>query len=514
MEYTIFPVLILVALTFVGVVTIKYLIKFLSKEWNQRRNIKIHSTMISGENSSGKLALLWSSSTDNKNSLVNDAIETFVVERFLEKLSENFIVVVHSAVCWKRTYCTYIYDLTSRTTNQKFFIQFQSYVANLVDTTKDNRPNYFAPNGIFEGDSISDGYSIAHSALIPNDHPDIVSVDGAINYALCERIQYPPEEMQDVYVNRLIRGNLGYRIHSTKQPMPFYNNELLDLSYTPINFKLLGESHQLPLSKAMPILIKMLSQGDNIGIVGSPGTGKSTLMDIIQQECHSQLLFPVVLTSSIISEWRDPARLSEAIEVIQNQSFGKTVIFFLDEAETLLGKSTDGTHTEIQTVLLPLLSGSIRDTLNCATVLVFNADPATLNPAIFRAGRLDQDMLIALRPIPTENAEKLASIIRTNTPELVFDRSLFHQIAAQPNKFVDGTQYAGPNEIALADLYKKAFMPMDRRRLLLDAVRKAAVAVETEVPSFEVDVPSASSTATPQVQQTPYKKKNKNKRRR
>lgn len=457
-------VLCLFAILFVADFIMKVWIKFGKKNFALKAAIKLSSNL-----DRKRLAAAWAETEGSTTHFLEEYGNLVIEERLNTYLQRYFSVELVNGMC-SGGYCNYIYRLTSSMKNV-FFIQLNANPINLKDGK--GRPRYFsAEEPIVEGESIADGVSVLRSSYLGPTHSDVINLETCLAMATVERIQYVDEKPNSINVVRMMSGAMGYMLKKVNQSIHNYNVDTLQNRYSPVKFTYSGEEHEIPMNKALPIMISTVTQGENIAIFGQPGVGKSSLANILYREITKYAIAPIILTTSLIKEWADSGRLSSAIDCIRSQyPMDTRIVFIIDEAETLLKASADNIHTEEQAVMLQLLSGDLKESLNCTTILIFNAKPELLNPAIFRGKRIG--LQVELKPLSAISGLRVAEEIRVDQPDLVFDKEKFNKLCNAINTFPNGQVYADRNEITLADIYT-CFQARDIRRQILEAIRAAS----------------------------------------
>lgn len=463
------------ALPIIGVLTMfacLFAIDFGIKLWlkmAKKSNALRTVLKVSSSNDMKRLSAAWVESEGSASNFEENYGNLLTVNPLVDALMKYFSVELVNGICASGE-CMYIYKLVSKT-GTTFMLQLMSRPINLTDHK--NRPNFFSANHVLtEEDNIAWGCSVIRSAYIGPTHTDVLNLEEALASCTIEQIVHQDERENTVSITRMMRGMGGYFLKNVAQNIQAYTLNTLQNRYSPVKFTFEGEEHDIPMNRAFPIMLQNIQQGGNTAIFGPPGVGKSSLANIIYRELSRVGVAPIILTTSLIKEWKDSGALSQALDCVKSRYNDEhRIVFIVDEAETLLKASPDGIHTEEQTIMLQLLSGDLKESFNCTTILVFNAKPEVLNPAIFRGGRIG--LQCELRPLVAVTASKVADEIREMNPELVFDKKKFSKICNAVNTFPDGTVYAQTNEITLADIYT-CFTQRDTRRLILEAIRAAA----------------------------------------
>lgn len=264
-------------------------------------------------------------------------------------------------------------------------------------------------------------------------------------------------------VNIITKNRDGYSTSVVRSQSKIKSIEELGVMYENVDIEVKGKKYKIGLDKLMPVLIKAIQAKHNVYIMGSVGTGKTVLGSyisyIIKRENVGKLFY---LNSSTIETALSPEFESAALNIfnctVHNGILGsgeveesnKPVnIIILDEAQIAL---KEGTATS--DMMLSLLDGYKKQLYNTVFICLFNEQQAKINPAAFRAGRVD--IKIHLKALTKTTADKVVSNIKLDiddTEELFDDvkfKTTLESVNVLPN---DTVPYAGKGEITLADVH-------------------------------------------------------------
>jgi hypothetical protein len=405
-----------------------------------------------------------------------------VTERFLKLLQEKYPgCKVLSQVCdINRKNCEFTYEVRAAS-GKVFILRFNSEDSHLTDHKDRLR---FIANGFnitdyeFEKDKVNLIHSaeVVHSADQKIDDDDFLDLVDVFEEACVQQVQYPLEMLSPVRLQRLSRTPFGLQVTPYSRDIIPQDAEMINLAYREVQVEFHGEKHSLPMNDAVDWMTSALLAGENVYMFGQTGTGKTRLSEQLQLRLTQQERGAncIQVTTSMLQDIKSIGGLDAFINALsQSSEKGEKNILVFDEAESALEAGASGVHTELNSLMLQLLDGSIRRDLNLSCVLIFNAPPSSLNPIAFRRGRAG--IIIELQALPKAQAEKFAKVLQSsnNVQNKVFDNKQFEKLADEANFLSNGVMYAGVNEITLADIYA-CFMDRDSRALLLDALRRKA----------------------------------------
>lgn len=319
-------------------------------------------------------------------------------------------------------------------------------------------------------------HSIEICSALNEEHADIQQI---LNMYEISEIEYVRYEVKGVNTRivKLIKTLMGYTTRPQNRVIVKETDQYLDIAYNKAKIRYGAEEVELSMSRAINYARKALVLGENLYIYGAKGSGKTELAqqllarladdDNLDNECNIVEITPGILKELQTAEGMGAfeAHLREfAIE-------GRRTIIFIDEAEKMMAQD-GGVHTDDNSLLLQMLSGTLKKDLNCSCILIFNADPRHLNDALFRSGRLGS-MTIELGALSAEQANKLVELLQEKLIDKVFDMEKYRHTLYNINQYITGTVYAGAGQIMLCDVYD-AFMNRDQRALLVDCLREEA----------------------------------------
>jgi AAA+ superfamily predicted ATPase len=154
-----------------------------------------------------------------------------------------------------------------------------------------------------------------------------------------------------------------------------------------------AQSGQIPWTAVDPGLL----------LVGAPGTGKTTLARALARECGIKFL------ASSAASWQSAGALDAHLQAIradftEARRYAPSILF-LDEIDSIGSRERIGGdrnsvyQTEVINALLEQIQGI--DTINPVIVIAATNYPESVDPALRRAGRLDQAVELPLPSIPS-----------------------------------------------------------------------------------------------------------------
>lgn len=406
--------------------------------------------------------------------------KVYVTEKLLAALKQAYPTArMLSQVCdINRKNCEFTYELRSKN-GEVFILRFNSEDHRL----RDNKERLqFVSNSFeitdyeFTANKVNFVFSmeIVHGAHIEYHHDDLLDLQDVLTSCEADYINYPVEMLSPVRLHRLARALGGLTVQPYHRDITPQDAEMLNVAYEEVAIDFHGERHSLPMSDAVDWMVSALSAGENVYMFGETGVGKTRLSEEIQLRVVNSDPDTncIQVTTSMLSDIKSIGGLDAFVNALQAQaSKGIKNILVFDEAESALEAGVSGVHTELNSLMLQLLDGSIRRDLNLTCVLIFNAKPNKLNPIAFRRGRAG--VMIELKPLGKERAVKLTKILQGKIANKVFDNAMFEKLVTEQNFLSNGTMYAGANEITLADVYA-CFMDRDTRAILIEALRRKA----------------------------------------
>lgn len=312
---------------------------------------------------------------------------------------------------------------------------------------------------------------MVYSSTIEQDNQDIEDVKNLLDKCEVTRQEYITSEVR-ARLYQLTKRNGNYRIESYYQDVDDYGNDYLDLAYEPVEMEYDGVNYKIPMGKAIPLIGMVVNDQQNVIMFGSPGTGKTRLGEVIQYRLTRE--YPdtniIVINAGSFAELQSAETMAQFKQALADHiEDGEKTIIYIDEAETLL-KSENNLHTADNSLMLQLMDGSLSRALNCSVILMFNAKPSQLNPALFRAGRTG--MVINLTALKAERATRLVEDLKLRLTDKVYNKAKFEKILATENKLLGSDiVYAEVGEATLADVYG-CFQSRDTKAAIHNAIRE------------------------------------------
>lgn len=435
-----------------------------------------------------------------KNVKFSSREEYFHGERFLNLLkAKNFIVQPRTQVCrFNGRKCITVFDLTGPEGKQ-YMIAFQDVQMNFHDSSE--RPTFqFVDQTPFESHLDNDGineyfrqgedFLIVYDFTLDGDaNKDLGKIRQAFEACIVERIYYEEERTQDTVRVFEMNGttNSGFNFKPITSVVKRLN-KAANLLYAPIDLEYQGEVYKIAPDKIVQLSAQALNQptvqqSKNVYIWGTPGTGKTTFADqilanITEDNMYESGTVIVRINAGAIQELTTvggQSSFDDAIEHLrdryQDEEGYFKVIFLIDEAESALRKGEDGVHSAVNTFMLDLLDGNNRKKYNASTMLIFNAPKSTLQPALFRNGRMG--LSFELLPIEAAQATQAVEYFKNTLTNQVFNEKQFKKVLDTENVNTAGEVYAGKGFITLADIVHCGFVPQQQNDLILDAILNA-----------------------------------------
>lgn len=442
-------------------------------------------TLVAEEEPAAKLVNYFAQATGTNLHNATGLSVRFAADKFLtlfkEKYPENLREVVTQFCSMDQKACQTVFKVVGDLGNT-IMLSFSWEPVYYLDPK--NRPNWVGKNFKLDeqylyGDenrpqfSYSSGVEIVFPHTIDYTHSDILDLVELIRACEVDRVHYETKRR----MTRLFRMDYkmgSYDVVPYGMEIGIQSPEYLDLAYSEVAISFEGETHTLPMSSGMEFAIEALKDGQNLYIMGAPGVGKTTLMEQVQTRLVNQEtdINVVNITAGMIDELQTIGAQSDFKDALKSLvAYGGLNVICIDEAESVLTQETEGIHSKANSLLLQLLSGSLQRELNCVSILIFNARPEQLNPAVFRAGRAG--VIFDLEALPQAQAVKLVDVLKGAMPEKAFDANKFNKTVSEPSKLPNGMVYATKGMISLADLYS-CFMERERRSMLIDLLRKKA----------------------------------------
>lgn len=398
-------------------------------------------------------------------------------DRFINLLKESFqnLEVVSQICDIGGLNCNAIIKIVTQSGNT-ILISTNWEEASFFDNKKRKRysAELFEIEDYLVGDEILLTHAVEICSSLNEEHPDIQQILNMYEISEVGNIRYEVKGVNTRIV-KLIKSVLGYTTRPQNRIIVKETDDYLDLAYNKAKIRYGAEEVELSMSRAINYARKALGLGENLYIYGAKGSGKTELAqqllarladnEDLNDNCHIVEITPGILKELQTAEGMGAfeAHLREFAQT------GQHTIIFIDEAEKMMAQD-GGVHTDDNSLLLQMLSGTLKKDLNCSCILIFNADPRQLNDALFRSGRLGS-MTIELGALSAEQANKLVELLQEKLIDKVFDMEKYRHTLYNVNQYITGTVYAGAGQIMLCDVYD-AFMNRDQRALLVDCLRE------------------------------------------
>lgn len=391
-----------------------------------------------------------------------------------EVLEKSFeIELAHSECDLSGKYCYNIYKLTD---NKKrvIFVAGEEATQYAKDAKTRNIFNFVEDSGM----DITDFYTSENDIKIVSDleiicpvaaneiYEDLTKILEVIEI---ERVDYMDvDNTSNASVYRLNDGmNPLYRVWMKVRPM---KQEHVNALYAPIKCKLGTEQVAIKAFDAKKIAVDSLKQGENLYINGTFGTGKSSFATLIQHDLSmSKDCRVIIIPAEQFAELYQSGRSQKLVNALAPDPTSESAvrnIIFIDEAELLLKPQ----NANAVAMLRQMLDGDMKQQMNLAVCLVFNAEPSNFDSGIFRKGRVQLEYTI--NPLEAEQAKKAVNVLRAAMPQKIFSADKFNQVLRVVNTLPNGIKYAGINEITLADVVD-CFHRKSYQAAILESLRAA-----------------------------------------
>lgn len=524
MDFTLFFLLLTIVLCAVAAsAAIVYTYKLFQKHWNSTVDL-IVSTMRQLNRQSNKAAdnrlqvtqsdklsknvianyIDYTGSTNYINMTLSAYQDSIAHETFLSELKSLFEVDSNegkSLCSLKGDACNTILPMRCPSSGETIMISFQEHATNAF-LYSDNKPRFKSDNlnlkKLYNKDQIrviTNLEVVMPKSMQGIQHEDIKLLSRIVDNHTLETIKYEKKKSSKITTFRIIsdkEGNLSVR--PTTQPMEITPN--INLAYEPVGIEFDGEKRNIKMSDAVRLSSEFAIKGMSTFIFGKMGTGKTRLMEYIQNhllEYYSGVRI-LVITASVLENLKSANGLQSLIEGFKDDYLDDiTNVICIDEAEEALTSDHNGIHSSTSSMLLQMMDGSLQKLLGCSIIAVFNAEPHQLNKNLFRRGRVGIQMNCT--PLTKERAEKFVKQYRMEKPHLRFSKKMFDTLVSEDNVDVAGTVYAKAGTITLADLTKGCFTEPAVQDLLLEAFRNAGTPDEVE------DVTPLESVTAPKGEQ-------------
>lgn len=519
MDFTLFFLLLVIVLCAVAAsAAIVYTYKLFQKHWDNTVNF-ITSTMRQLNRQNNKAAdnrlqvtqseklsknvianyVEYTGSSNYVSMTLSEYHNSIAYKTFISELKSLFEVDDNEgkSLCnLKGDACNTILPMRCPASGETIMISFQEHNTNAFVNHDNNKPRFKSESLNLK--KLYNNYDIRVitnlEVVMPKSmegvrHEDIKLLSRIIDNHSLETIKYEKKKSSKITTFRITsdkEGNLNIR--PTTQPMEITPN--INLAYEPVSIEFDGEKRDIKMSDAVRLSSEFAIKGMSTFIFGKMGTGKTRLMEYIQNHLQENYVGVriLVLTASVLENLKSPNGLQSLVESFKDDYMDDVVnVICIDEAEEALTSDHNGIHSSTSSMLLQMMDGSLQKLLGCSIIAVFNAEPHQLNKNLFRRGRVGIQMNCT--PLTKERAEKFVKQYRMEKPHLRFSKKMFETLVSEDNVDVSGTVYAPAGTITLADLTKGCFTEPAVQDLLLEAFRNAGTPdkVEEVIPLESLD---------------------------
>jgi hypothetical protein len=216
-----------------------------------------------------------------------------------------------------------------------------------------------------------------------------------------------------------IGGRLSFQ--RTSYTYSEMDSTLASLSFNPISIKLGDEAYSIPVGKVQEYFADELVSGRNVLMVGTTGTGKTSLISNILASVSKDPKQSIVkLDYSAIKLLTSPAGRSSLHSFLEQQkAVGvETVVFYVDEGQSVA-------ESGVLTTLLELMDGLKIEGIKTSTIAAMNKPIAEIDPALRRPGRAHN--LIELSLLKPHTITALAAWIEKNS-DLVINHAALAEL--------------------------------------------------------------------------------------
>jgi energy-coupling factor transporter ATP-binding protein EcfA2 len=333
------------------------------------------------------------------------------------------------------------------------------------------KPEAFKPNDFFNPNewTVKDTALILHGMTIitPLEECDedcqIVSFDdigklyqqSLVSFAVAA----DAEDLQTIEIYTLQGGGMqGASFKSMPVTLRALNDDLLGNSYEKARINISGNLHAVPMNLTTEFIQDLIKANENVMVLGSTGTGKTTLCGDIIQGLDPKTTVVAKLDYATLVELQKPEGRAALSSFVQRmKSWGKKqVVYWIDE-----GQAISGATREVNAALLELMEGANKNLgLPSATLVAINAQEKDLDPALLSRCR----HLVTLLPLSRDMAIRLREKIKHARPDLSFDHKQFDK------SFNDKTIYSPQESITLREVWA-CFQPKSRSEKWSEALK-------------------------------------------
>ena len=406
----------------------------------------------------------------------------YMYDVFVRQLLDKgcLLSIEHSSCSVEDKSCTYIIKVIDKHGSTGFIktnTMLQEFKA-----SSDGFEYYKSSNGTFmiEDYLVDDNQFISarHTEAIVGSAADSLKEDiqDSLAYASIDR-NYRMDQDKYVTYYQLKPTMDGLTLSPVMTHLLKADEAMMNVNYSDLKFKFDNKELMVSPFKAANAIARMLYHGQNVGLKGPYGTGKS----------HFKSMITSILTDdpSVIVITCGADVLKSLIGLTGKSMFlnalsgfeGQRIVFLIDEAEVMMYQPTKDVHTDDNTMLLTLLDGELKQALNSACLLIYNANNDTLNPAFFRHGRLGGNVF-EMNPLNKERADKLVEKLKvTIGKKFTFDYGKYIDLVEKDN-IINGYTYAKAGYITTAEVVS-CFIPVEVTTILHDELKALLSPQET-----------------------------------
>lgn len=484
----------------VSIVTIR-LKPALNKLWKKYIRANTEFALVETRDWDRMIAMFNIERADAAKRIVSAAEGYVSVDRFKEVLMDEgcIVTVDHSNCDLEDRSCTYILKVVTAGGS----IGFVKLASNLTDIVRAGKTVYTGELFDIQDYMIADKLYISSAIqyIIGRDDEDLDNLlKLAINHSTLTWVRDEIEEARWVSYYNMVPNMFGeIELEPNMTKVEKSSMKMINSNYSDFTFELDGKKVEVSPAKALKAIGTILKHGKNVGLTGSYGTGKSHYKAQIAAHLADTYKDEIVVVSApadILTQFQGAKGKSQFINLMKGvNNTGKHVVLLIDEAESTMTRTITaagvdtGVHSSENTLMLAILDGELKSSLNLSSVVIFNAATPNLNPAFFRSGRLG-DYMFELKQLTEERALRLVELLRPKMDGKVFDNGKFREILSKDN-ILDGYTYSSAGNITTADVLS-CFIPRD----LTEILRAELISIVGEPRKEIIELPFSISTKT------------------
>jgi hypothetical protein len=420
------------------------------------------------------------------NSTIININDNYCYDKLIKQLMNNCIVTIEHSNCdMQDRNCNYILKVVDQN-GSTGYMKVNTYLANFK--SDDGFESFRSVEHTFDLDE----YSINNKFFIVITDAQLIVGSAADNlksliidaFKGSEVVRmYRQDPTKYVYYYQLVPTMDGLSLSGVATRVKNPVERIMNVNYSDLKFKLDNKELSVKPYKAAQAISKMLFHNQNVGLKGPYGTGKSHFKAMITGMLNDTYDDVVVVTCGAdvlksLKGLRGKAEFTNALSSLQD----KKIIFLIDEAEVMMYQSIENIHSDDNTLLLALLDGELKQTLNCACLLIYNADNSNLNPAFFRHGRLGGNVF-EMTPLDRNRADQLVEELKAEFgSKYIFDHGKYVNLVESENS-MNGYVYAPANQITTAEVVS-CFIPV----AVTDILKKELLELLDEKPAPAINI--------------------------